>query len=144
MTSKGELVDVEAGQLKDRNIASLFGGHIGWLRERFPSYDREGNPTGGWSDRNAAYFIMRKCEEMGIYEATMPLHQQGVWSEDGWPVDHCGTVLLTPLADGTLREEKSGFRRGNVIWEYAAAKARPALPQATATLCTIAASAPTA
>lgn len=134
ISPSGELIPIGAGAMNARGIIGLFDGEQKWLRENFPAFNQHGEPTGGWSDRNAMAWLIRQCRAKGLYDEAMPLRRLGVWRHgEGGPVSNCGDVLV--IADAAApdgwRVERAGVRWDNIVYETDTAIARPATAPAT-------------
>ncbi|MBI3453993.1 MAG: hypothetical protein HY057_14390 [Rhodospirillales bacterium] len=145
----GEIHVLRENQLFTRGgVARLFDGNTFWLRARFPTYDKDGKPSGGWTVASAAEYLMRGCAARPIWDLATPLRGRGVWSA-GAASDaraglliHCGDAVgflgakpppavqmaTAGVADGALSAQwcVPGFRFGRAIYRAMPPVAFPA------------------
>ncbi len=99
ITTMGYVVGLAARELTYNGIAGLFTGSIGQLTEKFPRFNRKGEPIPGmFNDKLAAAWLMRRCDSAGHYNPETPIRGPGVWHDDehGLVVHH-GDVITTHL-----------------------------------------------
>lgn len=87
-----ELRSFTSGQLHGRGgLADLFAGNVRWAARHYPSYDREGKPTGRPSIAPLMEAMIQGCIRAGYYDGSQPFRSIGTWrGPEGKPVVHAG------------------------------------------------------
>jgi hypothetical protein len=122
VTPSGRLEPMRPDRHGKLNIVALFDGNDGWLGNKFPATDKEGNQT-GWNGFAAAKWLLRESAVAGGFSPRNGLRGTGAWRptrDDGATglIVHCGDVVLL---DGEL---VSPGRLGTKIYP-----AKPPLPR---------------
>lgn len=114
-------------------IASLFDGDTKWLRAACRAYDKDGNPTRGWSHDSARDSLIRMCCAQGRFDPAFRLRGPGAWpASDGGLVLHLGDVLWRVAADGAIAEAASGTVIEGIVYPSYPAEHKPASTPAAA------------
>lgn len=99
VTPRGRLVALPPGGHQKLSLIGLFDGDCSWLVDAFPSFDKEGKPSGGWQALAAARWLMAQCAERGGFDPQRMMRGHGAWPpgrEDPTSglIVHCGDVVL--------------------------------------------------
>lgn len=124
---KGEIVELAANALSQwPGIVALCGGGIGWLKQHFQAFDKEGEPVDWFNVRQAGAAIMRRCNALDVFDASEPRRRYGLWKlPDGFAL-HAGRRVLW-MVNGRAWEREAGFRDAGALWPTL--PARPLPPQ---------------
>lgn len=97
VTAAREMRSFTSAQLHGRGgFADLFAGDKRWAVRHYPSFDRDGNPTGRPNVPPLMEAIIAGCVAKGLYDGSQPFRSVGTWREtkSGLPVLHCGDRIL--------------------------------------------------
>lgn len=103
---EGELRNLAARDFTDRQLISLFAGDLSWMVQNFPSYDKEGNPSGDFKVKKVTAALMRACHMRGIFSTETPLRGHGVW--------RFGEKVVVHTGDG-IYYDRAWFAPGKII-----------------------------
>lgn len=110
----GQLRMLTAQQLgQSPQLVSLFGRSIGWAKQAYPQFDRDGNRTEWFSVRNCGAALVQMCHDSGLFNSREPVRGLGVWRADGQIVAHLGDRVL---ATATGDMQPAGFRAHGSLW----------------------------
>lgn len=83
-------------------ILQLFGPRNEILADYFPSYNKDGEPTGKADYQRAAEVLIRDCGLKGVINPMDRIRGVGAWTgEDGRLILHCGDRIFKGPAAGT-------------------------------------------
>jgi len=123
LNKSGEFISLIAKEISRNNIIALFGGDE-YLVANWPSYNKDGEPTGEFKHGRLSPVLIASCEEMGLWDPSECVRDVGTWvEEDGTLVMHCGDILYT---SGTPSRAGVGLR-GRLLYPGA-----PRLPEPAA------------
>lgn len=118
----GELVSLSARGLGQwQEVLGLAGGAAEWLARHFPSFDRDGNPNGGFNVRLVAAWIMQRAQEMPAFDPAEPRRRHGLWPVPGGAALHLGRSVIW-----NGRERRAGFSEAGALWPALAPRPAPA------------------
>lgn len=96
LSPKGEVRRLATRDLNPNGLISLFGGRVEWLVTFFPKRDRDGSPMNDFASRPAVIWLVRACEDVGLYDPATRIRGGGVWrvADAAGPVVHVGDAVL--------------------------------------------------
>lgn len=137
---RGELVGLTAQQMaQSAQLNGLFGGDGAgkeWLKRKFPQYDREGEPTGWYSARDAGSWLVAQCIEAGRMRDDEPRRGIGVWRGRNGAIVHTGDEVRYYRRDAEpgkpYQVRRAGFRDEGALWPAHASVPAPGKPATAA------------
>lgn len=100
----GQFIDLQAKDLGRLNILALFGTDK-YLVEKWPAYDKDGEPNGEFKHGRLGPVLIESCELKGLFDPAERVRGPGTWADDdGNLIFHCGDVLwATDPKKGAVR-----------------------------------------
>jgi hypothetical protein len=113
---RGQIRELNAQQIGQRShLDVLLCGEIAWAVRVAPAFDREGKPTGDYSQKEVARHLIRLNDRVGLMH-DRPRRGPGVWrSAAGVPLLHLGDVVVS-LRDGVPSSCRAGFLAAGALW----------------------------
>ena len=100
LNSMEQLEELPAEKHNRHTILGLFGGNVGWLKNKFPVYSREldgegKHPVVSWRVDAVEAELMRECTRKGVWNSWSRVRGPGAWPDGkGGLILHLGDCVL--------------------------------------------------